>query len=172
MSALERAHAADRKWPHESARQALASRRSAARAKAEACGCVLYDETLLSAAVGARVGAYDRASEGSRDVAPHRISASDNHKRYVGLVLRWRRKVARGCSVACNRCAGACGRCIDRDVGVSRYRKGAVARKPRQQESGMGSNVPRSHRCLAPIAAAAPRAATLRRMEANAHSDS
>eukprot|EP00965_Chrysotila_dentata_P109207 3608964-Pleurochrysis_carterae.AAC.2 len=144
MSALDMAHAADRKWPLESARHALVSRRSAARAKAEVCGCVLHNAIRLPVAPGAGAGTCDRVSVDSRDAAPHRTSASDNNKRYVGLALRWRRTAARGCSVACNRCAG----------------------------TYMGSNAPRSHSCLAPIVAAAPRAATLRKMEASAHRDS
>eukprot|EP00965_Chrysotila_dentata_P097331 3216884-Pleurochrysis_carterae.AAC.1 len=110
MSALDMAHAADRKWPLESARHALVSRRSAASAKAEVCGCVLHDAIRLPVAPGAGAGTCDRVSVDSPDAAPHRTSASDNHKRYVGLALRWRRTAARGCLVACNRCAGTCGR--------------------------------------------------------------
>eukprot|EP00965_Chrysotila_dentata_P254158 6211780-Pleurochrysis_carterae.AAC.4 len=108
--ALDKAHAADRKCPLENARHALASRRSAARANAEMCGCVLHSVIRLPVAPGAEAGACDRASVDPCDAASHRISARDSNKRYVDLVRKGRRTAARGCSVACNRCAGTCGR--------------------------------------------------------------
>eukprot|EP00965_Chrysotila_dentata_P256491 6212555-Pleurochrysis_carterae.AAC.2 len=48
----------------------------------------------------------------------------------------------------------------------------AVMKEPRQQQGGTGSNAPLSQSCLAPNAAAAPRAATLSKMDASANSDS
>eukprot|EP00965_Chrysotila_dentata_P079980 2637831-Pleurochrysis_carterae.AAC.1 len=60
MSALEMAHAADRKWPLENARHAQVSRRSAARAKAEACGGVLHVAIRLSVSHRAGGGMRER----------------------------------------------------------------------------------------------------------------
>eukprot|EP00965_Chrysotila_dentata_P257740 6212985-Pleurochrysis_carterae.AAC.1 len=47
MQALDRAQAADRSCPFESARQAVVSSRSAARANAEPCGCVFHGVARL-----------------------------------------------------------------------------------------------------------------------------
>eukprot|EP00965_Chrysotila_dentata_P256492 6212555-Pleurochrysis_carterae.AAC.3 len=52
---------------------------------------------------GVAVGKRERVSVGSCEAAPHRISASDSHQRYVAFASRRRRAGARGCSVACNR---------------------------------------------------------------------
>eukprot|EP00965_Chrysotila_dentata_P245451 6206562-Pleurochrysis_carterae.AAC.2 len=171
IQALDSAHAADNSCPFESARQAVVSRRSAARANAEPCGCVFREVNRLPESSGVRVAAAGAKRTGALGAVLHRVSTRDNSRRFEGLCWRVRRVVARGSLEACNRCMGTQGARTVRSVGTRRHKDEHAAVSPILWESCTGSYAPWSQSCFAPIAATAPSAATLSRIEASAHID-
>eukprot|EP00965_Chrysotila_dentata_P044606 1482678-Pleurochrysis_carterae.AAC.4 len=96
IQALDSAHAADNSCPFESARQAVVSRRSAARAKAEPCGCIFHRVDRLPESSGVQVAAAGAKRTDALGAVLHRASTRDNSRRFEGLCWRARRVVPRG----------------------------------------------------------------------------
>eukprot|EP00965_Chrysotila_dentata_P184518 6091250-Pleurochrysis_carterae.AAC.1 len=83
--ALDSAHVADNTCPFESARQAVVSRRSAARANAEPCGCVFHRVERLPELSGERFVEAGAKSADALGAVLHRASTRDNSRRLERL---------------------------------------------------------------------------------------
>eukprot|EP00965_Chrysotila_dentata_P022500 744885-Pleurochrysis_carterae.AAC.1 len=108
--AFDKAQAADSSWKFESARQAAASRSSAASPKVELCGRTLNAAIRLSSASESQVAKSGVDRMGVCDPGANRISSRTNSVAEVPLDRRRRGGATHESSVACNRCMGTRGR--------------------------------------------------------------
>eukprot|EP00965_Chrysotila_dentata_P215180 6188611-Pleurochrysis_carterae.AAC.2 len=128
--ALDKAQAAESSCPFESARQPAVSRRSAASAKVELCGRVLYAAVRSPPAIETWGGASGVDSMGVREPALIRTSIRASSIGFIALDRRERSGVARERLVACIRCIGMRGRQAGRCAHASRCKGRSAAISP------------------------------------------